>query len=510
MTRTGLTRTGLTRTGLTRSGLTRSGLTWAAVIALAATLVTAPPAQAVDSPSADARVTPRVVNGEPGPSADFDSLIAIGDRQRYRTLGMYKAQICGGTLVSPSLVITAAHCVDKTSVTSLVAGTFPDGDLTSAGRVVNIIRIAVHPRYESGSERNDIAVVTLAEPLLGVDTLTPATSAEAETLTAARAPASVAGWGAINQRAPWRFTPVYRIGQLVVFPTSSCGGGEPFTIDGVRFLGYGPGAVDARVMLCAEGVRDGIPVDSCVGDSGGPLVGGTGTGRRLIGVVSWGLAECSTRDGAGVYTRVSAMTQFLIDAGVPFEPQPIDQPLPPTITKVTTTTVSMTVTLSPAAMGIRADEYVVSARDRAGDIATCSVAAPSPPETAACTITDLATGAYVVSAISVADGISSNPSAERTVTLAGLPSRPRIVFASAEPGRVAGFVVANIRGNGSPVLTQRVRCSAPRHPTRSGPIDADRVALVYRLSVGTTYSCVAIVTNVNGTATSTQVRLTAR
>ncbi len=501
----------MTRSGLTRSGLTRSGLAWAAVIALAAALVTAPPSHAVDSPPADARVTPRVVNGEPGPSADFDSLIAIGDRQRYRTLGMYKAQICGGTLASPSLVITAAHCVDKTSATSLVAGTFPDGDLTSAGgRVVNIVSIAVHPRYERGSVRNDIAVVTLAEPLLGVDTLTPATSDEAETLTAARAPASVAGWGAINQRAPWRFTPVYRIGQLVVFPTSSCGGGEPFTIDGVRFLGYGPGAVDARVMLCAEGVRDGIPVDSCVGDSGGPLVGGTGTGRRLIGVVSWGLAECSTRDGAGVYTRVSAMTQFLIDAGVPFTPEPIDQPLPPTITKVTSTTASMTVTLSPAAMGIRADEYVVSARDRAGDVTTCSVAAPPPPETATCTITDLATGRYVVSAISVAGGIPSIPSAERTVTLAGLPSRPRIVFASAEPGRVAGFVVANIRGNGSPIITKRVRCSAPGQPARSGPIDADRVALVYRLSVGTTYSCVAIVTNANGTATSAQVRLTAR
>ena len=501
----------MTRSGLTRSGLTRSGLTWAAVIALAAALVTAPPSHAVDSPPADARVTPRVVNGEPGPSADFNSLIAIGDRQRYRTLGMYKALTCGGTLASPSLVITAAHCVDKTSASSLVAGTFPDGDLTSAGgRVVNIVSIAVHPRYERGSVRNDIAVVTLAEPLLGVDTLTPATSDEAETLTAARAPASVAGWGAINQRAPWRFTSIYRIGQLVVFPTSSCGGGEPFTIDGVRFLGYGPGAVDARVMLCAEGVRDGTPVDSCVGDSGGPLVGGTGTGRRLIGVVSWGLAECSTRDGAGVYTRVSAMTQFLMDAGVPFTPQPTDQPLPPTITKVTTTTASMTMTLSPAAMGISADEYVVSARDRAGDVTTCSVAAPPPPETATCIITDLATGTYVVSAISVAEGIPSIPSAERTVTLAGLPSRPRIVFASAEPGRVAGFVVANIRGNGSPIITKRVRCSAPGHPARSGPIDADRVALVYRLSVSTTYSCVAIVTNANGTATSAQVRLTAR
>ena len=28
-------------------------------------------------------VTPRVVNGEPGPSADFDYLIALGDRGRY-------------------------------------------------------------------------------------------------------------------------------------------------------------------------------------------------------------------------------------------------------------------------------------------------------------------------------------------------------------------------------------------------------------------------------------------
>lgn len=460
----------------------------------------------------DSTVAPRVVNGDPGPTSDFAFIVAIGDRYRYRTLGMDKAQFCGGTLASPTLVITAAHCVVNTQARDIVVGNYPDGDLSSsAGRVVDVSGIMVNPRYRADSQANDIAVITLGTPLLGVPTLTPVTAPEAETLTAARAVVTVAGWGAINHRSPWRYTSLYRIGNLVVFPRSSCGGGEPFTIDGVRFIGYGPGAVDARVMLCAEGVRNGEPVDSCVGDSGGPLVGGEGPTRRLVGIVSWGLDECATQAGAGVYTRVSAMTRFLVDAGVPFAPAPTDEPLPPTMTRVTTTTRSITVTVSPNGQGLAPDEYVVSARDPEGAISTCSAPAPPRPATASCTIRGLSTGVtYVVSATAVAAGVPSSPSAERDVEPVGIPSRPRIAFAEAKEGGVAGFVVQNIRGNGSPITEKRVRCSAPGRYSRSGPIREQGIALVSRLAAGVRYSCVAIVTNAYGTSTSGQVRVTAR
>lgn len=471
-------------------------------------LLAALPAQA----HATSAAGPRVVNGEPGPSEDFGFLVALGDRQRYQSLGMDRAQFCGGTLASTTHVITAAHCVSDITARDLVVGSFPDGDLASeSGRVVDVAAIKVHPRYNPVTQARDVAVLTLRQPLLGVPTLTPVTAEEAVALTAARAPARVAGWGAVNQREPWRFTSVYRIGTVVVFPTSSCGEGDTFTIDGVTFRGYGPGAVDAQVMLCAEGVRNGSPVDSCVGDSGGPLVGGVGEARRLIGIVSWGLDQCATRLGPGVYSRVSAFTGFLLNAGVPFEPESTDMPVAPRISRVTTTATSMTITVTPSSTGLQPDEYTVSARDPEGRVTACSTSAPPRPATATCTIGDLLPAVpYAVTAIAITGGMPSRPSAERIVTPAGLPAKPLIAATEVERGGFAGFVVTNIRGNGSPVLRKTVRCSAPGYRTRSAPIVTGGLALISSLRRGVTYSCVAIVTNEYGSTKSEPSRVRAR
>ena len=479
-----------------------AALTVAVAIAAASA---APTASAADA-------GPRVVNGEPGPSEDFGSLVALGDRYRYQALGMDRAQFCGGTLVSQSLVITAAHCVNELTARDLVVGSFPDGDLASdTGTVVNVSAIKVHHRYRPDTQANDIAVLTLAQPLRGVPTLTPVTAEEATTLTAARAPATVAGWGATNQREPWRFTSVYRIGSLVVFPTSACGEGGSFTIDGVTFRGYGPGALDSRVMLCAEGVRAGSPVDSCVGDSGGPLAGGIGDARRLIGIVSWGLDQCATRLGPGVYTRVSAFTSFLLSAGVPFEPEPSDTPLAPRITGVFVTATEITITVTPASGGLAPDQYAVSARDPSGQVTSCTMAAPPRPTRARCTIDALTPGVpYAVSAIAIAADMPSTASAERIVTPAGLPEKPRIIDVRVDRGGFAGFVVDRIGGNGSPVIRKQVRCVSSRLPARSAAIVSRGLALVSGLKRGATYSCVAVVANGFGVSKSDKVKVTAR
>jgi len=483
-----------------------------ALIVLAAAVAAAGALTAPASMAAGSGVGPRVVNGEPGPSEDFGFLVALGDRQRYQALGMDRAQFCGGTLSSPTLVITAAHCVDNLRARDLVVGSFPDGDLASeGGTVVTVSAIKVHPRYRADTQANDIAVLTLSRAVRGAQTLTPVTESEAVTLTAARAPATVAGWGAVNQRDPWRFTSVYRIGSLVVFPTSACGEGGSFTFDGVTFRGYGPGALDPRVMLCAEGVRGGTPVDSCVGDSGGPLAAGIGEERRLVGIVSWGLEECATRLGPGVYTRVAAFTGFLASAGVPFAPEPSDTPLAPRITGATVTASTMTITVAPASGGLAPDTYSVSARDPNGQVMSCTVAAPPRPDRTRCTISDLTPGVgYVVSAIAIAGDMPSSPSAERIVTPAGLPAKPRIQRTEVDRGGFVGFVVTGISGNGSPVVRKQVRCAANRTAPRTAPIVSRGIALVSGLKRGATYSCVAIVTNGFGTTKSDKVRVTAR
>ena len=457
-------------------------------------------------------VKPQVVNGVEGPSPDFAFLVALGDRTYYEDYGMEKAQFCGGSLVTSTLVITAAHCVSDARAADLVVGTADvDGDLSGADmRVTNVSAIKVHPNYNTRSQENDVAVITLTTPLDDVPTVQPASAQEASTLTAARSPVRVAGWGAVNESKPWRFPEIYRIGDLVVFPDSACGGGEPFTLDGVRFTGYGPNEVNSRIMLCAEGVRDGQIVDSCVGDSGGPLIGGAGVERRLVGIVSWGLEDCATRAGTGVYARVSAFTTFLKSAGVPFAPSPDDGPQPPTIDRVTTTPTSLTVAVSAAATGTTPDSYSVSAVDDSGLMSSCVIDAPTGGS-GRCTITGLQPAQnYTVTAIAIAGDLVSAPSKALVVQPVGLPSTPRITYAKAHRGGFAGFVVDNLRGNGSPLTERTVRCTSLGEKTRSAPIESGGVALLSRLSQGATYQCKAIVANAYGRALSRPVALVAK
>ena len=455
--------------------------------------------------------SPRVVNGEQGSMAEWPFLVAIAKKATFEEQGFAIAQFCAGTLASETLVITAAHCVRNRNARDLVVGApGPDGSLSGLTlRVRDVTAIEVYPGYDPKSFAGDIAVITLDLPLESTPTLTPTTAEEATTIAGARAPVSVAGWGAINKRSPWKYPDVFRTGDLVVFPRSSCGGGQQFVLDGVSFGGYGPADVDPAQMLCADGVRGGRPVDACVGDSGGPLVGGTGDGRRLVGVVSWGLEVCGSRQGPGVYTRVSAYTEFLAAAGVPFGP--VDRPEVPELLRVNTAPTSLTGVVRGSVEGLQPDAYVVTARASDGTLSECTVPAPPVPQRARCTIEGLVTGStYVVTARALLGAAASDPTAAIEVTVDGLPARPRIQEYAAQPGGTANFRVVNLRGNGSPLTAKRVECAASGRPTRTADIGAGGQATVERLRRGAEYSCVAIVANEYGENRSRSVRLVAR
>lgn len=266
---------------------------------------------------------PRIINGHDPGRGSFGFLVALAYRSIYNHSNLYQAQYCGGTLVAPTIVVTAAHCVvDGRSpmlASEIVVGS--GIDLRDPDTVVRVSRIVVHPDYSARRTLNDIAVVHLAAALSGVDTMPVATEDDPASLTAGGRSAWSAGWGTTRagrtSSAPDRFL----VADLTLFPRTACGGGDAWTLDGVRFTGFGSSrsgwgqwTVDPATMLCASGVSGGERVDTCQGDSGGPLVAGTGAQRRLVGVVSWGI-DCGGRT-PGVYTRVSAYTPFLRDAGV--------------------------------------------------------------------------------------------------------------------------------------------------------------------------------------------------
>lgn len=294
----------------TRHGLDRPlGRLLGALLAVAIVLGLAPVAAAAP------RSNPRVINGTDLVAGDFPFLVALADPNRMSTASGFDAQFCGGALLNPYTVVTAAHCVSdeqrRVSAASNIEILFGSSLQAAPGSGVMVTHVQVHPDYDPKSMDNDIAVLTLASPI-GTGTITPLSPQEAGALVAGT-PVRAAGWGrtSVSQET---YPDGAKVATLTVLPDAMCGDDGEYTLNGIDFTGFSADDAHASTMICAGGVDgNGSIIDTCVGDSGGPLVMGSGADARLVGIVSWG-DECAS-NYPGVYTRVSAMQPFLLAAG---------------------------------------------------------------------------------------------------------------------------------------------------------------------------------------------------
>jgi secreted trypsin-like serine protease len=215
----------------------------------------------------------RIVGGTEASVRDYPYAVYLTDSRGY--------QFCGGVLVSPSAVATAAHCaaaVDRADV-RVVLGR--QDMTTSAGMVVQVTREWTEPGFTDPGKGDDVAVLTLSQSVPYQPVQLPSTSDQS--LYRAGTTATVVGWGRTSEGGAR--SQYLRKADVPVVSDTSCAG---------SYTNY-----DARSMVCA-GYPDG-GVDACQGDSGGPLV----VGDTLIGLVSWG-DGCAQAGKPGVYARVSA------------------------------------------------------------------------------------------------------------------------------------------------------------------------------------------------------------
>jgi secreted trypsin-like serine protease len=294
--------------------MTRDGVRTCAALLAAAFLAIQWPAVAAaqdDVARKGADEFTKIVGGQPATATAWPWQVALIRSGKNNADG----QFCGGSLISPRWVLTAAHCVDDRSPSEVVVME-GSSSLNHGGRRIAVSRIIVHEGYSSGV--NDIAVLQLA----GSATSTPVpyfTSAAARPFQADGQQATVTGWGLLR---PIREDDDHQFyDDLTGEPldSSDIRRGTYFTTELMQVTmplvgtqrcaaAYPRETIDGR-QTCA-GVSAGGK-DSCQGDSGGPLVIRDKSGRYFqAGIVSWGYS-CAKPGKYGVYTWVSAYDSWI-------------------------------------------------------------------------------------------------------------------------------------------------------------------------------------------------------